>query len=102
MACVAADERDVDLAPLVEEFAGDPVSLHARKRGHVMKSNAQANDAAHVRAALDWCLYDQAKGEAGRASLKLIENAKDREREYRNRVGARGAGADSLSSMRSR
>lgn len=86
-----ADAHDVDLSALVEKFATDPVSLHTRKRGLVMKSNARTNDAAHVRAALDWCAYDLAEGESGWLTLANISDRKQREREYERRLGKLGA-----------
>ena len=89
-------ERDVDLAPLLDEFGADTVSLHPRKRGQVMKSAARSNDAAHVRATLDWCAFDEAHGAGGWVELASITDSGARERTYRRR-GAKLDGVRHLS-----
>ena len=81
-----AAERDVDVKPLIEEFSTDSVSLHPRKRGQVLKSNARENDASHVSALLDWCALDQAQGLEGWATLSAIEDPQARAKEYAKRV----------------
>lgn len=86
LAKIDADECDIDLALLIAEFAADPVSLHTRKRGQVMKSDARANDAAHVSAVLDWCALDESQGAEGWATLAAIEDPKACAAEYRVRI----------------
>lgn len=73
-----AKQHDLDLAPLLTEFANDNVSLHPRKSGHVMKSNARSNDAAHVRATLDWCALDAGVDCAELARLEAIADKEER------------------------
>lgn len=80
-----AKQNDLDLAPLVSEFGNDNVSLHPKKKGQVMRSDARSNDAAHVRAALDWCALDAGVDPAELSQLEKVTDKLER----RNRLAAK-------------
>lgn len=85
-----AKQRDLDLAPLVTEFANDNVSLHPKKSGHIMRSSARGNDAAHVRAALDWCALDAGVAPAELARLREVGDKAERRTLLAARLAALG------------